>query len=133
LNSYFSTKTPEEAPYPFRAMADKLDPVILEDWTTSLTEVGGYAEEILEQAEYPKEKRESIIKTLVFTDKTHLYVIHRERAKSMGLNISETAKDQVILNIMRQWLAQYAFEKEATHCIRYVLPEGGKTNDKSAG
>ncbi len=131
LNNFFSTKTPDEAPYPYKAMADKLDPVILEDWTTSLTEVGGYADEILETAKYEKKKRESIIRTLVFTDKTHSYVIHRKRAKEMGLNISEDARDIEVLNIMRQWLAQYAFEKEATHCIRYICPKGSKDNDNN--
>jgi len=133
LEHYFSTKRVDEAPYPFRAMADKLDPVILEDWTTSLLEVGGYAEEILETAKYPKEKRENIIKTLVITDKTHSFVIHRDRARSLGLNISDRAEDLMVLNIMRQWLAEYAFEKEATHCIRYITPERRKTNEQDAG
>jgi len=132
LEHYFSTRTVDEAPYPYRAMADKLDPIILEDWTTSLLEIGGYADEILEAANYPKEKRETIIKALVLTEKTHSYVIHRERAESIGINISKDENDAKVLNVMRQWLGTYAFEKELTHCIRYILPtrrpNEGRTN-----
>lgn len=131
LEHYFSTRTVDEAAYPYRAMADKLDPVILEDWTTSLLEIGGYAHELLEAAKYPKEKRETIIKELVLTDKTHSYVIHRERAVSLGLNVSRDEDDSAILNIMRQWLGTYAFEKEMTHCIRYVLP-ARRSNERRA-
>jgi hypothetical protein len=133
LNKYFSTRTVDEAPYPYRAMADKLDPVILEDWSTALNEVGIYANELLEKAGYSKERRESIIKALVLTENTHSFVVHNERAKSIGLNVSEDKKDLETLNIMREWLAEYAFEKEATHCIRYIIPKRRKDNGEDKG
>lgn len=133
LDDYFKTKTPEEAPYPWRAMADKLDAVILEDWTTALLEIGGYAEEILEAAKYVEEKRRSIIKALVFTEKTHSYVIHKDRAEAIGLNISKEPKDMALLGIMRRWVGRYVFEKEVTHCIRYIAPEGGQPSEKERG
>jgi hypothetical protein len=121
---------PEEAPYPWRAMADKLDAVILEDWTTALLEIGGYVEEILQAAGYSEEKRRSIIKALVLTDKTHSYVVHKHRAGMIGLNVSKDQKDETLLNLMRLWLCDYAFEKEATHCIRYLVPGKGQTNER---
>ncbi len=133
LDKYFSTKTVDESPYPYRAMADKLDPVILEDWTTSLLEIAGYAEELLEAAGYAKEVREKIIKTLVLTDKTHSYVVHKERARPLGLHISDDNEDKATLNVMRAWLAEYAFAKGATHFIRYIMPKRRKSDGESEG
>lgn len=126
LDDYFKTKRAEEAPYPWCSMADKLDPVKLEDWTTALLEIAGYAEEILKRAKYPEEKRKSIVRALALTDKTHSYVIHRDRASEIGLNVSKDTNDGAILNEMRHWLAEYVFEKEMTHTIRYIIPKLAK-------
>lgn len=129
LNDYFRTRAVDEAPYPYRAMADKVDPVILEDWSTALLEIAGYAEELLKGAGYAKEQRVKIIKALVLTDKTHSYVVHKERASSIGLRVSEEERDMATLNIMREWLAEYAFSKATTHFIRYLVPKGKESHE----
>jgi ClpP class serine protease len=67
LTEYFRTVTAEEAPYPWRAMAEKLDPVVLESWSTSLGEIARYANELLLSAGYSEEKCRKIIKELVLT------------------------------------------------------------------
>jgi hypothetical protein len=135
LEKYFAAKTKDEAPYPWQAMADKLDPVILEDWSSALREIGVYADEILSKAGYSNEAKKGIIRTLVFTEFTHSFVIHRERAVSLGFNISDDSNDTEILNTMREWLGQYAFEKGVipTHFIRFVIPEKRKEHNGSVG
>ncbi len=136
LTQYFKTKTPEEAPYPWRAMAEKLDGIILEEWSTSLNEIAGYADEILIKSGYSEEKTKSIVKALVLTENTHSFVIHRERAIEIGLNLSQKKEDEQILGLMRTWLADYAFESKGAHCIRYIIPkgdegdEGGKSDSR---
>ena len=126
LTQYFKTVRAEEAPYPWCAMADKLDAIILEEWSTSLSEMAGYATEIVRSAGYKEEQVKRIVRALVLTENTHSFVIHKERAKEMGLNVSEREEDVAVLNLMREWLTQYAFESKATHCIRYVLPKSLK-------
>jgi hypothetical protein len=68
-------------------------------------------------------------KTSVLTENTHSYVIHRDRAKEIGLHVSTDTADAELLNTMRTWLAEYAFESKVTHCIRYVLPKMGKQRE----
>jgi hypothetical protein len=134
LTEYFKTLTPEEAPYPWRAMADKLDPIILEAWSTSLAEISRYAIELLKSSGYKEEECHEIVKSLVLTENTHSFVVHRDRAKKMGLKVSDNPDDMKLLNLMRTWLAEYAFESKVTHCIRYVLPNdktGGECKDES--
>lgn len=126
VEKYFGTKTVDEAPYPWRAMADKIDPIILEDWSTSLREIASYASEILRTAKYEPDKIETILKALVFTDMTHSFVIHRERAKLLGLNISDNNEDSGKLQIMREWLGEYAFVEGTTHFIRFITPKRSK-------
>ena len=123
ITEYFRTKTAEEAPYPWKSMADKLDPVILESWSTSLAEIGVYANELLRKSGYTDEECRKVIKALVLTENTHSFVIHRDRAKEIGLHVSDDDEDAKVLNIMREWLSGYAFESKVTHCIRYILPK----------
>lgn len=64
-------------------------------------------EEAKRKAKCPKEKRKSIIRTLVLTENTHSFVVHKDRAKSIGLKISEDNKGLLVLNVMREWEALY--------------------------
>lgn len=68
----------------------------------------------------------------MLTENTHSFVIHRKRAIEMGLNISNKKEDEKVLSLMRTWLADYAFESKAAHCIRYIIPKGGKKDEGGA-
>lgn len=122
LSAFFQTLRPEEAPYPWRAMADKLDPVLMEDWTASLVEIGAYAMELMELAGYSLEEARRIVGNLVYTEKTHGYVIGRDRAIKMGLKVSQQDDEAAILPVMREWLGCYMMESGGTHYVRYVVP-----------
>ncbi len=119
-SEWFEKETPEEAPYPKRALADKLDPFLMEEWTGLMQTQIEYVEEILELAGYKKYKQ--IAQQLVMMFPTHEYVITPEKAKEIGLNVKGSAQYQKIWDVMRYWLRKYMFELETMHTIRYVLP-----------
>lgn len=123
ISEYFSTVSRDEAPYPWQAMADKLDPVLVEEWSTALEETAGYCRELLQLASYSPEQIETIINSLVYTDNTHGYVVHPDKAREVGIRVSHNPGDKRILDAMREWLASYMFSPGAVHCIRYVVPE----------
>lgn len=123
LNKEFADKLPEEAPYPLRSMANQLDPIILEEWTSALTEIVSYASEILENSGYESSNISRIIDSTVFNDYSHRYVIHHERAKKLGFKLDDSKKMLGYLQTMRKWLGCYALKPESRHFIRYVIPD----------
>lgn len=120
-SSWFEKVAPEEAPYPRKALADKLDPLIMEEWSGLTDTAMSYILDILKLADYG-EKGEEVAQNLALTFPSHGYVINYERASEIGLNVENANKYKEIWDIMRYWLSKYMFEKEMTHCIRYALP-----------
>lgn len=123
LQKGFSDKLPQEAPYPLRAMADKLDPIIYEEWSSALEEISSYAREILSEAGYTEEEIKKIITEIVYNDYTHGYVINHKKAANLGFHLDNSAQTMEYLKIMRIWLGCYALKAEGRHFIRYVLPK----------
>jgi len=125
LEDYFKDKLPEEAPYPYRAMAEKIDPLMLEEWSDYSEEIWVYLMEILRGAGYTDEKKRiDLAIKIIFSKYPHDFVITRERAKQYGIKaLSHKPKDIDILNIMREWLSEYLMKSDTTHHIRYVLPK----------
>jgi len=123
-SKWFERITPEEAPYPYKALADKLDPFLMEEWSGFMDLAISYVGEILELAGY--EDNEETAQNLVLTFPSHSYVITRDRAREIGLSVKDSEDFKDIWNTMRYWLSKYVFKEEITHCIRYVLPTVGK-------
>ncbi len=121
VSGWFEKVTPEEAPYPRRALADKLDPLIMEGWSGLTTTMSDYVEEILDLAGY--EESAKIARRLVIGFPSHDYVITPEKAEDIGLNVKPLSDFQRIWDVMRYWLSKYIFEQEIMHCIRYALPK----------
>ena len=124
--TWFETITPEEAPYPQRALADKLDPFIMEEWDGYLEAAIDYVTEILTLAGY--KNSDELAKKLVMAYPTHGYVITRDKAKKMGFNVKDPSEYQAVWDVMKYWLSLYIFESELTHCIRYAIPSGEKND-----
>lgn len=123
-SKWFEKIRPEEAPYPHRALSDKLDPFLMEEWSGSMDTAISYVSEILELTGY--KDSEGIAQRLVLAFPSHSYVITRDKAREIGLNVKDSEEFKEIWRIMRYWLSKYIFEQEITHCIRYVLPAVGK-------
>ncbi len=124
--NWFEKKTPEEAPYPQRALTEKLDPYLMEEWIGILTAMQEYVTEVLEKAGY--EDAAKIAQQLVTKYPTHAYVLNETKAKAAGLNVVSSTKRPEAWKVMRYWLSKYLVEQQMTHCIRYVIPEGAGSN-----
>lgn len=123
LEKYFSKILPAEAPYPYRAMTDKLDPILREDWSAYTEDIFKYVLEILKLDGYKNEDIRNIILNFIFHKYSHSFVINKERAKEYGLNISNRPEHLEVLELMSKWLGYYFPQKGKTHFIRYILPD----------
>lgn len=128
---WFETQTPEEAPYPQRALTEKLDPYIMEEWNGILAAMTDYVREILELSGY--EDAEKIAGTLVQGYSTHDYVINRQKAEAIGLNVKTASARPEEWNLMKYWLGKYLVEKEMVHWIRFVIPGSGAAASGNSG
>jgi len=123
---WFEKTLPEEAPYPRKALADKLDPFLMEDWSGLMETAMKYVSDILGLAGY--KKKEEIAQKIVMTFPSHSYVINYDEAKKIGLKVDKETNYNETWDIMRYWLSRYIFEQEITHCIRYVVPHINNKN-----
>ena len=131
LNDIFSTKTAQELPYPYVHMAEKLDPIILQEWAGIKREGEYYLREILGKAKYDSKILDKIVEYLMFRFPTHGFVIQYDAAKEIGINVKEHSEDLEAWNIMKFWLSNYINKGTDRHFIRYVIPEQNKSNDNS--
>lgn len=129
-SKWFKTITPDEAPYPRRALADKLDPFLMEEWSGLVDTATLYVCDILESVGY--KNSEDIAQKLVLGFPTHDFVIGRDIAKALKLNVKDADEVKDIWAIMRYWLSLYITKEESTHCIRYRLPTVSKKGQKKA-
>ncbi len=132
LSDYFSKTTQDEAPYPWRAMTEKLDPILLEHWNSALNEIGTYARELLTLSGYTREAINGILQALVFPLNTHAFVMDRDGASKINLKLSDSPRDLEDLKIMEAWLSDYMLKAADKHVIRYVIPGGGKNGKAKA-
>jgi ClpP class serine protease len=80
---WFETVTPEDAPYPQKALTDKLDPFVMEEWSGLMETIHSYVAEILELSG-GKKCRDTAAR-FVYGYKTHGHVINSDMAKKLGL------------------------------------------------
>lgn len=123
ISKFFKTQQVEQIEYPYTALANKLDPIIYEDWTSKQWSMVDYALDILRLSHPASSKNIEVIKNFVLTDKPHNFVIQKELAEIYGLEIAGDNELQDELNCMRWWLKEHMFKEGASHIIRYVLPD----------
>ncbi|MDI6886597.1 MAG: hypothetical protein QMD22_09745 [archaeon] len=134
LNDLFKTTPEEDAPYPWKAMSDKLDPVEFQDWIDASHLMETHAKEILKHENSSlKEKADEIIDRLSSSYPSHSYSIAINEAEEIfGNNIvvrPETCPE--VFEIMRTWLKKYVLKESALHFIRYILPKKKNGEEKS--
>jgi len=88
-SKWFEKITSEEAPYPQKALADKLDPFLMEEWSGLLQTAISYVREILELGPY-KANCEEIARALVLGFPSHSFVINRDKAREIGLKVKDS-------------------------------------------
>jgi hypothetical protein len=124
-SGWFEKKTEDEVPYPQRALADKLDPLIMEEWSGAIAMSVGYVSDILELGSYAKEEAEQIAQMLVGGFHTHEQVITPDTARQIGLDVADPENHARAWEVMRYWLARYVSRETPTHFFRYALPPQG--------
>lgn len=126
LNELFSKTSEEDAPYPWKALADKLDPVEFQEWMDSSKLMKQHATEILKHNKSSfKDNAESIVGKLSDEYPTHQYAITYNEAKNVlgeALCCKNTEYDEV-WGVMKLWLRKYIANESGTHIIRYLLPD----------
>lgn len=131
LNNYFSSHSKDEATYAWIALLEKLDPVILQDWTDSKSLMEIYAKEILsyEHAEFSEVEAECIVSKLLETYPSHDYALMREELDEIirectGKQVVKKPSDYPDLwKLMVKWQREYAEVEATSHIFRYVVPK----------
>jgi hypothetical protein len=113
----------EDAPYSYKALADKCDGIDIRDALASLSLMEEYILEILEDCGYSKEKCKKISHSIVRGFKTHDEVINIDKAKKLGLNVIPHSDFPTEWNLFREWLAEYMLQSADKHVIRFVISE----------
>jgi hypothetical protein len=129
LCKLFEKMTRDEAPYPAQALADKLDPFIMEDWNCAIQTAEQYAEEILKMSGY--DKSDELARQLIHHFADHDSDINVDTAKTLGIRVERndtTERSRNVWRILRSWLGQFLFQESGTHVIRYALPKKGGAN-----
>jgi hypothetical protein len=129
----FDDVSVEDAPYSYKALADKCDGVDIRDALASLSLMEEYILEILEDCGYSKEECKRISHSIVRGFKTHDEVINMDKAKKLGLNVISHNDFPAEWKLFREWLANYMLQSADKHVIRFVISEkllnNGKTGD----
>jgi hypothetical protein len=117
----FDDVTLEDAPYTYKALADKFDGVDIRDALASLSLMEEYIREVLEDCGYGKEKCKKISKGIVRGFKTHDEVINVDKAKKLGLNVKTHTEFPEEWLLFREWLAKYMLQSTDKHVIRFFI------------
>jgi len=119
----FDDVSVEDAPYSYKALADKCDGVDIRDALASLSLMEEYVHEILADCGYSKEECKKISHSIVRGFKTHDEVINIDKAKKLGLNVVSHSDFMDEWNLFREWLAKYMLQSTDKHVIRFVISE----------
>lgn len=119
----FDDLSVEDAPYSYKALADKCDGVDIRDALASLSLMEEYIREILEDCGYSKEECKKISHSIVRGFKTHDEVINIDKAKKLGLNVISHSDFPAEWKLFREWLAKYMLQSADKHVIRFVISE----------
>jgi len=126
LNEFFEKVAEEDAPYPWKAMADKLDPVEFQEWVDASNLMELHAKKILEMNNSFKENADLIINQLTTGYPVHSYAITIEEAKEIfGEHIHYGKEDKYknLWEASKLWIKKYLDEESSSHIIRFILPK----------
>jgi len=123
LNEMFKTTRKEDIPYPYLSLIEDVNLSTFEEFSGILSQVKGYAIELMKEAGYEDKEAEKISERLIYDPLTHNEVIDFEKAKEIGLKVRFYEEFKGSWSIMRRWLSKYILEESGIHHIKYVIPE----------
>lgn len=130
VTEFFSDKTVDDAPYTFRALADKFDAIEIDEAISVMKLMEDYIREILEGCNYSTDVCKNIAKSLVGGFREHGEVINIDKAKEMGIKVVGDTKYPNEWNKLRGWLGKYLLQSADKHIIRYVIAEELRKKNK---
>ena len=141
LVEYFEKKDKKDAPYPWIALTDKIDPVELETYNGIITTVRNYAFEILLNVHRGRKSPEDISKIANFLIEgfsSHSALLGLERVSGIGLPGVPSSEYGADWELMRDWIGRYFLKSDSQHFIRCVIPKKIRkpkpaTKDKTNG
>ena len=123
FEDYFKDKNPYEVPYVWKALAEKFDPILREEWDTELDEIFNYVYQIMKKSGYKEEDINWVGFQLIFTQFPHSFVIDRDRAENnLHLNVKKDTDYPFLWEAMKVWYSIHLMTAESKHIIRYVVP-----------
>jgi len=134
LNDFFEKVAEEDAPYPWKAMADKLDPVEFQEWIDASSLMELHAKKILEMNESFKENADLIVSRLTTGYPVHSYSITIEEAKEIFGKYIHYGKENKYKNLWeasKLWVKKYLGVESSNHIIRFILPKKQEEEGKN--
>ncbi len=127
LKKMLEKKHEVDIEYPVKALADKLDPVELQEWIDKSNLMESHARSILTHENSSLSKKvEPLIKWLTTGCPTHSYAITFDEAREdFGKEIvshCSSPEYKEIWEVMRGWLRKYVLKSSSQHHVSYVLP-----------
>lgn len=133
LNELFKDTSEEDAPYPWKALANKLDPVEFQEWIDAASLMESHAKTILKRNNSFKDNAEKIVSRLTEGFPTHTYSITIEEAKEIFGNHVHRRNEEMYKDIWESttlWIKKYLNVESSNHIVRYILPEFPKEAKK---
>ena len=133
LTDFFSKIQEDDAPYNYKALADKYSAADIDDATANLELMKRYTKEILQGSGYVGPECEKISERLVKGCLDHSEVINMDHAKEIGLNVVPNTSYPELWETFRDWLEEYVLKSADKHIIRYwVNIDSGEANGEKA-
>jgi hypothetical protein len=135
LNGYFLKKSEDDATYPWKALADGLDPVEFQEWMDTSMLMQRHALEILSHRYSSFTKNAvDIVDKLNKEFPTHITCIrYNEASQLFHPNCfkydSEDYNEK--WTVFKTWFEKYLPEKSEYHIIRYILPKKEEATGES--
>lgn len=143
LGGVFRKHSKGEIPYPWVSLADKLDPVIYQEWLDTSILMKNYAIEILshDNAEFSEEEAVKIVNHLMERLPTHSYALMRDELNDSIKNLTDK-QDFVkspseypdLWPHLVDWQRKYTEVEATSHTFRFVKPaeeERGGENEEN--
>lgn len=116
--SRFSEKmTVREARYPLRAMVDRLDPLVIEEWVGAARTALAYVTEILQISGQHQTDAQRIAQKLVFRYSMHSFALQGDQLTRMGLPIRSPEEYAEEWRVMRYWSGRYLLARAQSYHI----------------
>lgn len=122
LEQFFSDTAARDAPYPWKALADQIDPIEFQEHIDSASMMVNHARTILQSNDnLDEDEVEEIIQKLTSGYPTHEYAITFPEAEDIFGEMLTHSSGSNLMMIMHRWLQAYVADGSGDHHVRYCV------------